>query len=408
MLDNFKVFADAVRTQFIEMSNVELFEIRVERDGLWASYLASFPAGSDPIYLTRTEHDCSCCKNFMRDIGGVVAIQNGAYISVWNVTGLPEPYQTVADKMAAYVTSHLVDNVFLATKAKIGVLQNSVLVDDNDVTKGTKTFSHFNVVVPKKFVCRKIPTVRGEKRMAAQVLIRGVKEITPQAVDTVLGLIADKAIYRGTEFDAVVQAFKRLQQQFLTVAGNPVQENRWKWENIDVGAGRIRNTAIGTLLRDLSAGMDEDEAIRRYEFGVAPTNYKRPTTIITEGMVTKALATVTALGLQSALERRHARFEDVSVSSVLFVDNSVRNVMRDPLHTLLMGDVKPKVQPIAQTGDALDISIDDFVARVLPNATTLEATLDNNQSGNFMLLTALTHSTLKTSVVAKLLMLDLR
>ena len=34
----------------------------VSKDALWDTYLASFPEGSNPVYKTRTEHDCQCCK----------------------------------------------------------------------------------------------------------------------------------------------------------------------------------------------------------------------------------------------------------------------------------------------------------------------------------------------------------
>lgn len=31
------------------------------------------PAGTNPIFRERTEHDCSCCRNFVKNLGNVVA-----------------------------------------------------------------------------------------------------------------------------------------------------------------------------------------------------------------------------------------------------------------------------------------------------------------------------------------------
>lgn len=53
----FSVIQAAVGKQFKAMSSNRLFAAAVDRDALWDLYLASFPAGSNPIYKTRTEHD---------------------------------------------------------------------------------------------------------------------------------------------------------------------------------------------------------------------------------------------------------------------------------------------------------------------------------------------------------------
>ena len=57
-------------------------------------------------------------------------------------------------------------------------------------------------------------------------------------------------------------------------------------------AGRIRNTAIGTLLTDLSDGTPLEIAVKAFEAKVAPTNYKRTTALITPGMVKEAMKTI--------------------------------------------------------------------------------------------------------------------
>lgn len=62
---DFKNFKLAIAKQFDEMSKHELFRVDVDKDLLWNTYLSSFPEGTNPIYRERTEHDCSCCKQFI-------------------------------------------------------------------------------------------------------------------------------------------------------------------------------------------------------------------------------------------------------------------------------------------------------------------------------------------------------
>ena len=45
--------------QIVILRNAVLFETDADKDRLWTIYLHSFPAGSNPIYRTRTEYDCS-------------------------------------------------------------------------------------------------------------------------------------------------------------------------------------------------------------------------------------------------------------------------------------------------------------------------------------------------------------
>jgi hypothetical protein len=77
---NFNTFKNAVAKQFERMQKHELFRVQVDKDTLWATYLSSFPSGTDTLFRERTEHDCSCCKQFIRAIGDTVAIVDGKLI----------------------------------------------------------------------------------------------------------------------------------------------------------------------------------------------------------------------------------------------------------------------------------------------------------------------------------------
>jgi hypothetical protein len=379
---DFKVFAGAVRERFNELSQGTLYVVASDRDAIWAAYLAAFPEGTNPIFRERTEHDCSCCRHFIRDIGNVVAIQNGTVASVWDLNGLPEPYQTVADVMSAHVKALEIRDVYLTPLAQHGTEANHEMLNGK-----AHTWHHFAVRVPKGFVHANYAERQGEARTTFQVLKRGVLELTPEALATVADLIDQNAIYRGQEFAGPVKAFRDVQERALAAAPGSARD-LLLWQLIDNPVVRFRNTVIGTLVQDLSEGVDVERAVKSYETKVAPQNYKRPTALITKRMVEQAMHAIRELDLEPALERRHARLSDVSVNSVLFVDNSVQGQMKGGVEGLLLQEVKPK--PF-DPKKAVEISIDEFVADVLPKATGVSLYLDNGLTQNFVSLTAPVH-----------------
>lgn len=381
-MNNFRALADAVRTRFAEMEEGQLFVVDSDRDAVWDVYLRSFPTGTDPIYRKKTEHDCSCCRHFVRSVGNVVAVQNGTLVSVWDHTGLPEPYQTVADAVSKYVKSLPIRDAFLTKFSSHGVTSNVGLVGDQAVR-----FDHFAVAISRRHVNLAADERRGELRTAHHVLARGLTELSPAAVATVHDLITDNAIYRGQEHRASVEEFQKLQSRFLATPDATARDTL-AWSMVSSPAARFRNTVIGTLVQDLTDGVDVERAVRSFETKVAPSNYKRPTAIITKAMVQDAMKTIDELGLEPALERRHARRSDVSVNSVLFVDNSVRGKMKDGVEGLLMEEVKPeKFNPDGAT----EITVEKFTDEVLPLATSVRLHLDNSLLSNFVSVTAPVH-----------------
>jgi len=78
----FKTFSKAVHANYATLAKNELFVVDVA--DLFASYLAAFPDGTDPIYRVRTVHDCNADKNFVRRLGHVVSLDaDGTRRSVW-------------------------------------------------------------------------------------------------------------------------------------------------------------------------------------------------------------------------------------------------------------------------------------------------------------------------------------
>jgi len=369
----FREFARAVEARYSHIAKHELFVVDVE--SLFETYLAAFPEGSNPMFRTRTVHDCQCCKQFVRRLGKVVAIVGGKVLTVWDDQDVPSPYREVTAAMAAAVRSAPVKTVFRTKERSYGVSHNFD-------TKTHERHDHLCGKVTDKHYAKDPDTKRGEREAVFQVLDRGLTEIRRSDLEAVLELIDSNGLYRGAEHREAVSGFMRLLDQCKKPG---VDQKLFVWENLDHRYARFRNTVIGTLLTDLAEGKDMEQAVKSFETKVAPANYKRPTAVITQKMVEQAVQTMTDLGIGGAIYRRYAKMSDVSVNDVLFVDNSARGKMKDGVAALLEGSVKkPSVDP--KTADR--VSSDYFVGTVLPKAKSVAVLVENRHVGNFVSLTA--------------------
>lgn len=371
--DDFEQFARPVRERFKEMSARELF-VTDAGDALFDKYLGAFPEGTNPVFRERSTHDCQTCKRFIRRLGGLVNIKNGEVVTVWgDLEQLPHPYKQVADALDRAVRAAAVTGVFRTKEKEFGEAHNYD-------PKTNEKYHHFHGAVAARHRANDPETKRGEKDAVFQVLKRGLTEIRNDHLTAVLGLIADNGLYRGEEHREALKGFQGLLNRF-TAANSSVL---FVWENLDHRFARFRNTVIGTLLTELAEGKDFDQAVKAFETKVAPANYKRPTAAITQGMVEKAVQTLTDLGLHGAPARRHARLSDVSVNDVLFVDNDARGRMKDGVAALLEGSVKRSPPDLKH---AIKMPADAFVRDFLPGAKTLDLFLENRHAGNFVSLT---------------------
>jgi hypothetical protein len=382
---DFRVFKTAVAKQFDRMQKHQLFRVAVDKDLLWETYLKSFPAGTNPVFRKRTEHDCGCCKQFIRAIGNTVALINGEVESIWDVQ-IPEEqaFQTVANALSAMVKSKPICDQFLHYENTAGTDKSW-----EKMVERVQTWNHFFVNIPKGYVMKKadIPTALSGPRSTRDVLLRSLTEITDDAVNTVLELIAQNSLYRGEEHKFAVSDFYKLKQKFNKFKTDKDREI-FTWSNLKETTGsvaKIRNTSIGTLLVALSEGKELEDAVKSFEAMVAPTNYKRPTALITKAMIENAKSNLQELGLTSALERRFATINDITVNNILFADRSARKIMTGDVFDELAGSVKTTVKNLDKVEE---VPIEKFINDVLPKIDSMEVMMENDHIGNLVSLIA--------------------
>lgn len=392
---------DKIIEQFNKMvsDGAPLFEVRVDKDEMWETYLNSFTDEQNPIFRVRREYDCSYCRHFIKQIGNVVTIKDGIIETIWDGIYILDPdYGRMAYNMAEYVrsraTTGCVENVFLSREAKIGVHHNYAVVPG---ISSNHRFDHFYLELPERYVVKDSVarnTKLNDYKTGMEVFERALREIDMDALDTVIDLCESNNLYQGDTYYKMVTAFRDYKIAYTVAFEHYESLEKFAWEN-SVKAGfnvcRIRNTAIGTLLVDLSKGMDVEEAVKRYEVVTAPTNYRRPKPIFTKKMLEEAKKTISDLGYLDSLPRRFAKLDDISVNDVLFADRDSIERMKDSgdVFDILSGMTSVKPVGKAKNFDNVpEVSAEEFVNNILTSARNIEAYFENKHARNLVSLIA--------------------
>lgn len=384
----FKDFRNEIQKHFTEMTKDAacLYEVNIDKDELWNLYLDSFPAGTNEIYRKRREYDCSCCRHFIKQIGNVVSIKNGKVHTIWDVELNDDTFQVVADALKSFILDEKITDVFLSPFPHAGTdysLEN--------INGEINRYEHFYLDIPSKYVRRNNECINTDKaayRDTKNVFKRSLDEITQDSVKTVLELIAQNSLYKGNEWESILKEFLKYQEEYAAVTLE--KRDLWCWEKsvtVGMSIGRIRNHSIGTLLVNISEGMDLDTAVKKYEQIVAPANYKRSKPIFTQKMLEDAKKTIVELGYLDSLKRRYATLDDITVNNILFSNKDASRRIKGALDIFEeMGrDAKTNAKKFSKVEE---VSVDTFVNEILPTAREVEAYFENKHVNNMVSLIA--------------------
>jgi len=353
---------------------------------LWNLYLDSFPPGTNEVFRERREYDCSCCCNFIRDFGAVIKIKDQKVTTIWDFETGSDKYQPVIDALAARVRGELVSSIFVTETRRIGTASNIEICADGQ----THTWNHLHVRLPPNISVTpryKHGRLRGDSRDQMRMFKRALSEIEPHAVDAVLELIDQNTLYRGEQWHAPLENLKKLQAEHHNLNSSE-KRMLFYWEVTTPANSQItniRNTSIGTLLVNLSTGMDLDTAVRKYEAITAPSNYRRPKAVFTKSMVASAEAKVKELGFENSLARRFATIQDITVNNTLFANRDAKRAMASGVFEELAQSVPSKPLDLSRVEE---IGIDKFITDVLPTVSALDVYLENKHSQNLCSLIA--------------------
>lgn len=380
-----------------------LFVTDVDMLKLWELYLDSFPEGTNNLYRTNREYDCSCCRHFIKIFGNVVAIDSrNRLVSVWDFAIDDPTFGPVARAMASFVRSGNILNVFVTKEKALGVDHNFEKLENGSIQR----WEHFYVNVPDKLRNTTKGTdavtddaIRGKRREAREVFGRSLKEISREAVDTTLDLISQNSLYKGDEWKASLEVFLAAHAEYTNLDRSGRLETDedlqaelrkekerdcfcWR-KSVEVGSSvaKIKNSAIGTLLLDITKGTDLEVAVKKYESVVAPSNYKRPKAIFTKKMLDDARKKLEDLGFMDSLGRRHAMLGDVTIRNILFANPDAKKVMMGGIFEEMSREVA--INP-RQFSRVEEVTIDHFLKEILPRVTSIEVLMENRHSSDLV------------------------
>jgi len=380
----FRQFKAIFQENFKQLSKdaTHLFEVDLDKDQLWNLYLDSFDPKDNPIYRERREFDCSCCRHFIKNIGNAVVIKDNKVKTIWDFETGSTIYQPVVDALSKYIKSKTVSDIWVSKEKKIGTDRNFEQGENGKVTE----WEHFFLNLPDKFVdksSRSEGDIKGSFRDTRNVFKRSLDEISEESLLTVLELISQNSLYKGEEWKGALTEFLKYKKEYDKLNTINEKEN-YTWEqSVKVGGaiGRIKNHSIGTLLINISEGMDLDTAVKKYEAIVAPESYKRSKPIYTKQMLEKAKEKIQELGYIDSLQRRFATLEDITINNILFSDKDSAKKIKGNVFDEMLNDTPTNPKKFSKIEE---ITIENFIQNILPTARKLEIFLENKHNNNMV------------------------
>ena len=400
----FDTFRKALIAHFKEMHKdaERLFRVNIDKDTISNTYLESFSPEWNPIFRERRFFDCQACLHFIRSCGSIVAIREDCrdIISIWDFTCGVTEFDKVAKALSDYVhhcfATSGIKQVYL-TSNPMGLDHNMKLGEDGKTIK----WEHLYVPTPAIVQARsdEIGTMLNEFTTNKTVLENSMTQISLDACETVMELIRSDSLYRGLDYKDQLQKFIDLHKQFQKwiderdVCTDSMKQ-LWFWQNslvVPASVNHIKNTAIGTLLLDVAEGLDLDAAVTKYEKVVAPEKYKRPKPIYTTKMIEQARKQIEELGYLDSLPRRFACLDDIRINNVLFSNRDVaKKVFGISEGAGFFDDMTKSVQTIdpKKFSRCTEISIEDFLANVVPTAKEIDLLFEGRLEKNLVSLIA--------------------
>lgn len=382
MKTTFIQYRDALEANFNRLAKISnIYQSQMIKDVQWDEYLGAYPEGTNLHYRERTEHDCNCCKRYIRNVGRVLFVVDGEIVSVFRDLPITGEYKVVSDHLAKLNEESGIAGMYLNDSHMVGVKHSYEGVSTED----TVQWNHFYQELPDNAftLSGDVSARKAQLQTNRKCLKRSVEELSDYSVELVLDLIANKQIHRGDQFAPIVKGLDRVKRNYEAAVNKGV--SLWESAVELTKAGHdcnIRNTHIGTLLQDITDGVELEVAVKKYEDKVSGTNFRRSTTLATPKLKAECIETAEKLGIAPSIPRRNANKGDLSPDDVLFADQSVVPKMA----MSIFDSVTTKSKPInTKKFDSVDeTSYDDFVKNILPSAESLEVFVEGKHESNLM------------------------
>ena len=352
-----------------------LFTTDADPEKLWAAYLESIPAER------RQHYNCHACRRFIQTYGGLVSIDPdfGAVSVLWggDFGDVPAFFRPAVARLGALMSGAAVTGVFI----------------DASPVWGTATaggWSHLCGIPKTPFLAsatKSAGQVAAEKREDRGILARSLADYSLAAVCEAVRVLESGTLTRSEKAEGVARWFRGVHES-LTKCHDRRRRDNVLWlaaATAPPGFCHVRNTVLGTLLDDLTAGHSFDVVAKRWAEKLHPLQYQRPTAAPKAGQIDAAEKLVASLGLAPALARRFATLEDVLATlwtpKPAAPQPTAAAGVFGHLRTPPAG-VRPLELP------AVRMTWEKFARTVLPGAVTLEVRVPTGRANFYGLTTA--------------------
>ncbi len=252
----------------------------------------------------RQFHNCHACRQFVNTYGSLVTIdEHGVtHSALWNSNDAPEMYQHPISVMIQWIEHASVTGVFYSPKTMWG-------------TPVTGIWTHLAVAPAYVFAspAKTADQAMAEKHEDFLMLSRALGRYRLNDVATAVNLLKTDSLYRSEKVLGVAEWLLDLQSRLgKTKHHGHRQSLIWRAvASAPVGYCHVQSSMIGTLLDDLSTGMEFATVARRFTEKMHPLQYQRPQAAPSAGNIAQAEKLVEQLGIERALHRRFARLEEI-------------------------------------------------------------------------------------------------
>lgn len=297
--DEFDIFAEEVRGIVSAHSNKQWFRSNINKDALWEAYLSGF---EDPEI--RQQHDCHCCKSFIKKYGGLVYIQGTELHSlVWPAYTDTKLYSQSLENMLKLFNDCNIAYPFITTQKELGKMLDP------------SGWTHFWVRGGGLGSLCSVKPNREAAELATNK--RMIEEFLPATPLEMLTLVCEAlkgdSIVSREKHQFMANWLRDAKRKYLGLKTHAERRN-FLWHlaaTAPTGFCHAKNTVVGMFIQDLQAGKSLDEARQRLNAAMCPLQYQRPQAAPTEGNIRVAERLIAELGLERSLERRMATLEDI-------------------------------------------------------------------------------------------------
>jgi hypothetical protein len=317
----------------------------------------------DKLPGERQVHNCTACRRFVKDYGGLVAIDAAgrAIPAMWDVSAAPDYYGVTVLTLRSAVRKARVTGPFMSREGVWGIPR-------------TGEWSHFAVEPPASMKFRHgilTPNqAMAAKREDFRTVATALADFTPAMLVEALRLLEAETLARSEHFIGPVKWLADLHAARSAAKDSRIRDNLL-WRAVAAapdGFCHPRASVVGSLLEDIAAGLAFADIKARFNAKLHPLQYQRPQAAPSAGNIAAAEKIVEQMGIAPSLERRFARLDELEAIWKPKAPHAAPKGAGVFSHL----QSKDAAESVAVDMPALTMTWAKFVATILPGAEAMQ------------------------------------